>query len=129
MALSIALVLMAPLATGGCSYMENLFAKEEVPLPGTRIAILTNQRTLAADAELKDHQILLPAPSPNPEWPQPGGYPNHAMHHILVPENITKAWSTGVGKGVDDELRILGSPVAAGGRIFTIPSPKSMPST
>ncbi|MAN80416.1 MAG: pyrrolo-quinoline quinone [Rhodospirillaceae bacterium] len=102
--------------------MEDLFSKEEIPLPGTRIAILANQRTLAADAELKDHQILLPAPSPNPEWPQPGGYPNHAMHHILVPENIAEAWSTGVGTGVDDELRILGSPVAAGGRIFTMDS-------
>lgn len=117
-----ALAVSVPLLTSGCSYMENLFAKEEVPLPGTRIAILANQRTLAADTELKDHQILLPAPSPNPEWPQPGGYPNHAMHHILVPENISEAWSTGVGKGVDDELRILGSPVAAGGRIFTMDS-------
>ena len=120
--LSIALALTAPLAVGGCTYMENLFSKEEIPLPGTRIAILANQRTLAADDDLKNHQILLPAPSPNPDWPQPGGYPNHAMHHILVPENIAKAWSTGVGKGVDDELRILGSPVAADGRIFTMDS-------
>ncbi len=119
---AIALAVSVPLLTGGCSYMEDLFSKEEIPLPGTRIAILANQRTLAADAELKDHQILLPAPSPNPEWPQPGGYPNHAMHHILVPENIAEAWSTGVGTGVDDELRILGSPVAAGGRIFTMDS-------
>lgn len=122
MALSIALALAAPLTVGGCSYFTDLFSKEEIPLPGTRIAILANQRTLAADDDLKNHQILLPAPSANPEWPQPGGYPNHAMHHILVPENIAKAWSTNVGKGVDDELRILGSPVAAGGRIFTMDS-------
>jgi outer membrane protein assembly factor BamB len=119
-ALAVAFTFAVPLVTGGCSYVEDMFAKEEIPLPGTRIAILANQRTLAADDNLKDHQILLPAPSANPEWPQPGGYPNHAMHHILVPENIGRAWSTNVGEGSDDELRILGSPVAAGGRIFSI---------
>lgn len=122
LALALSFAMAAPLMTGGCTYFEDLFAKEEIPLPGTRIAILANQRTLAADDDLKSHQILLPAPSPNPEWPQPGGYPNHAMHHIQVPENIGKAWSTDVGQGADDELRILGSPVSMGGRIFTIDS-------
>ena len=121
-ALAVVLAVITPLTAGGCTYFEDLFSKEKVPLPGTRISILANQRSLAADENLKDHQILLPAPSPNPEWPQAGGYPNHAMHHILVPENIGKAWSTGVGTGSDDELRILGSPVAAGGRIFTMDS-------
>ncbi|PIW26205.1 MAG: pyrrolo-quinoline quinone [Rhodospirillales bacterium CG15_BIG_FIL_POST_REV_8_21_14_020_66_15] len=121
-ALALALTVAAPLATGGCAYFEDLFSKEEIPLPGTRIAILANQRTLAADPGLKDHQILLPAPSPNPDWPQPGGYPNHAMHHIQVPENIGEAWSTDVGKGSDDELRILGSPATADGRVFSIDS-------
>ena len=120
--LALALALTVPLAAGGCSYFEDLFSKEEVPLPGTRVSILTTQRTLAPDENLRGQQILLPAPSPNPDWPQPGGYPNHAMHHIMVPENLSEAWSTDVGQGEDDELRILGSPVAAAGRIYTMDS-------
>ena len=103
--LALALALTVPLAAGGCSYFEDLFSKEEVPLPGTRVSILTTQRTLAPDENLRGQQILLPAPSPNPDWPQPGGYPNHAMHHIMVPENLSEAWSTDVGQGEDDELR------------------------
>ncbi len=107
---------------GACSTIERWMEEEEEPLVGKRIAILDDQRSLVADAELNDHQILLPAPSANPEWPQPGGYPNHAMHHILVPENLSRAWSTGIGEGADDDLRLLGSPVSSGGRVYAMDS-------
>ncbi len=121
-ALSCALAVTLSVAVGGCTYLQDLFSKEDPPLPGTRISILSNQRTLAADPELAGHQILLPAPSPNPNWPQPGGYPNHAMHHIQVPENISLAWETSIGTGNDDELRFMGSPVVADGRVYAMDS-------
>ncbi|MAO55611.1 MAG: hypothetical protein CMM61_07930, partial [Rhodospirillaceae bacterium] len=62
-ALSCALAVTLSVAVGGCTYLQDLFSKEDPPLPGTRISILSNQRTLAADPELAGHQILLPAPS------------------------------------------------------------------
>jgi len=114
--------LAAALAVTGCAYFEDLFSPKETPLPGQRISILTDQRTLAADPEVKDQQILLPAPSPNPDWPQAGGYPNHAMHHILVPESISRAWRRGIGEGASKALRIMGSPVVAGGVLYAMDS-------
>ena len=114
--------LAALLAVSGCTYFQDLFEAKEIPLPGQRIAILTDQRTLAADPELKGQQILLPAPSANAEWPQAGGYPNHAMHHILVPENISRAWTRGIGEGSAKTLRILGSPAVAGGIVYAMDS-------
>jgi len=75
---------------------------------------------LAADPELADAEILLPPPSINPDWPQAGGYANHAMHHIEVGDSLNEAWSEDVGESADDEERLVASPIAAGGMVFTI---------
>lgn len=111
------------LVLGGCSTVTGWFSKSpDPPLPGDRIAVLLHQRTLNPDPELADIQILLPAPEPNADWPQSGGYPNHAMHHMMVPENLTEAWSVDIGDGVDDEERLSGSPVIANGRVYVMDS-------
>ena len=115
--------LMALFLLGACSSPTEWFSgKEEPPLPGDRIAVLLHQRTLSPDPELADVQILLPAPTPNDDWPQSGGYPNHAMHHMQVPENLAKAWSVDIGSGSGDDERLASSPIIAGGRVFVMDS-------
>ena len=117
------LVLLLAGALGGCSTVTGWFSDaKEPPLPGDRISVLLHQRTLSADPELADVQVLLPAPEPNADWPQSGGYPNHAMHHMMVPETLSKAWSVDIGDGVDDDVRLSGSPVIAGGRVYVMDS-------
>jgi outer membrane protein assembly factor BamB len=106
---------------GGCSTVTGFFEEEaEPPLPGDRISVLLHQRALSPDPKLANVQILLPAPQPNADWPQAGGYPSHAMHHMQIPETITKAWSVDIGDGSDGSERLASSPVVAGGRIFAI---------
>ena len=117
------LVLLLAGALGGCSTVTGWFSDaKEPPLPGDRISVLLHQRTLSPDPELADVQVLLPAPEPNADWPQSGGYPNHAMHHMMVPETLSKAWSVDIGDGVDDDVRLSGSPVIAGGRVYVMDS-------
>lgn len=117
----LALLLVAGL--GGCSTVSGWFTKDKPPpLPGDRISVLLNQRTLVADPELADVQILLPAPEANKDWPQSGGYPNHAMHHLLIPENITKAWSVDIGSGSSGDKRFSSPPVIADGKVFVVDS-------
>ena len=74
------------LALTGCEALTEpggLFGDElKVPLPGERISVLRHQRSLSPDPELSGMDILLPPPSTNENWPQSGGYANHAMHHI-----------------------------------------------
>ncbi|MEE8392938.1 MAG: PQQ-binding-like beta-propeller repeat protein [Rhodospirillales bacterium] len=94
--------------------------KDDPPLPGKRISVLLHQRALAPDPKLAGEEILLPAPFVNSEWPQPGGYPNHAMHHIDINEFLDFAWSTDVGTGSDEEERFVGSPVVADGKVFVM---------
>ena len=103
-----------------CDSLPFLGAKEAPPLPGKRIAILVGERDLSADEDASREQIVLPAPTRNENWPQAGGYPNHAMHHILVAENIQRAWSRSIGEGSSKDERVIAQPVVSDGRIFTM---------
>jgi len=115
--------LIAVMFLGACDTVKGWIADDEAPpLPGDRISVLLNERTLSPDAKLAGVQILLPAPQANAEWPQAGGYPNHAMHHIEIPENIRKVWSVDIGSGSNDEQRLSGPPVVADGRVFVMDS-------
>ena len=92
------------------------------PLEGDRISVLLNQRSLSPSAELAEKHILLPAPTPNVSWPQAGGYANHAMHHITVNDNLSALWRADAGAGATDEVRLIGSPIVSGGRVFAMDS-------
>jgi len=92
------------------------------PLEGDRVAVLTHSRTLTADSEIADKRILLPAPTPNAAWPQAGGYANHAMHHIEVRDSLGKAWSSDIGAGAGDDVRLNASPVIADGIVYVMDS-------
>jgi len=117
--LRIILGAVALLALAGCG-SDWFGGREEPPLPGKRVPILVQEQTLEADESTKDEQILLPEPTENPNWPQAGGYPNHAMHHIKIADNIQRAWSVSIGDGNDDADRLIAQPVVQDGRIFTM---------
>ncbi len=113
----IAAVLAIALAVSACSIFED---EEEERLPGTRISVLLHERSINADPELADQTFLLPAPVVNRDWPQAGGYPNHAMHHLALSDTPTRIWSTNIGAGADDEQRFVSTPVVAAGNLFAL---------
>ncbi len=93
---------------------------EDPPLAGKRISVLLHERTLVPDPKTSGARILLPPPSPNPDWPQAGGYANHAMHHIEIGEVVRPAWSVDIGAGADDAGRFVSAPVVADGKVFAM---------
>jgi outer membrane protein assembly factor BamB len=100
---------------------SGLFGKIDAPpLPGERISVLLHERTLVPDPKTAGSEILLPAPSINVDWPQSGGYANHAMHHIETNEVLKPAWQSGIGSAADDQERFVAAPVVAAGRIFAM---------
>lgn len=117
----LALISMVSLL-GACETLEDLdpFGQKEKPLPGERISILVNERSLQADVAPGEANIVLPAPSQNDQWPMAGGYANHSMHHIAVSDTLAEVWSSDIGTGADDERRFIGPPVVASGRIYTM---------
>jgi outer membrane protein assembly factor BamB len=119
-------LLCALIVLGGCDSLTGpggIFGDDiKPPLPGKRISVLKHHRSLNPDPEFAEMDILLPAPSPNRDWPQAGGYANHAMHHIQINDNISRAWSADAGTGANQEVWLVGSPIVAGGRAYAMDS-------
>jgi len=90
------------------------------PLPGERISILKHESALQPETTLETGEIRLPAPSPTPDWPQNGGYANHAMHHVAAAPQLQERWSTDIGAGVSAGERLTSTPIIADGRVFAI---------
>src|SRR5260370_24025355 len=106
---SIAVLLLVFLGLTGCG----LFADKKQPLPGERISVLSLDRQLEPDPEVTKIPITLPPPVINAEWPEPGGYPNHAMQHLALPDTLTKAWRTSIRQGASPYTRGLSQPVVS----------------
>ncbi|HEV2300704.1 MAG TPA: PQQ-binding-like beta-propeller repeat protein [Stellaceae bacterium] len=94
--------------------------KDKVPLPGERISVLSLDRELTPDPNLAKIAITLPRPQLDKDWPEAGGYPDHAMYHLALPEALTKAWQESIGTGASDNTRILSEPVIDHGRVYAI---------
>ena len=113
---AVALLLLAGLALSGCSWFET----KKQPLPGERISVLSLDRRLKPDPALAQIAITLPKPVVNPDWPQPGGYPNHAMQHLALPYRLTQAWKTSVGEGSSRYTQVLAQPIVVDGRVYAM---------
>ncbi len=92
----------------------------EIRLEGERIDILRGSSIIEVDTRISDLDVLLPRPVVNENWPQAGGYPNHAMHHLAASGPLTKLWSIDIGKGTHDEAQLLAEPVISGNIIYTV---------
>lgn len=117
------LVLGLGLAAGlaACDTLDDLSGgKSKPPLPGERISVLALERQIEPDPRLADLEVRLPRPWANAEWPQPGGYANHVMHHLELAGGAAQAWRTSIGASGGSEKRITASPIIADGRVFTM---------
>src|SRR5271166_2940322 len=110
---ALSLVLL-PLA--GCGWFDS----KKQPLAGERISVLSLDRQLEPDPELAKIAISLPAPVVNPDWPEAGGYPNHAMQHLSLPDRLTRVWRASTGEGASRYTRVLSQPIVAGGRVYAM---------
>jgi outer membrane protein assembly factor BamB len=113
---AVAALLLVGLVLAGCSW----FGTKKEPLPGERISVLSLDRRLEPDPDLAKIPITLPKPVVNPDWPEPGGYPNHAMQHLALPYHLTQAWKTSIGEGSSRYTQVLAQPVVANGRIYAM---------
>ena len=104
-----------------CSTTEFLFGDPpEEKLEGERMTILELQEQLEPDPVLQTSQISLPGPWQNQFWPQYYGYPNHAMGHLSLGDDLKRLWSSDIGDGKDDEHPLMFQPIVADGGVFTL---------
>jgi outer membrane protein assembly factor BamB len=115
-------LLVAAVALSGCAGAKDFLGmgSYKTPLPGSRVSVLQLNQSLVADPALADVKVLLPQPFANPDWPQPGGYPAHAMHHLALGKSLGVAWTVSVGAGDSANHKLLSEPVVADGRIYAM---------
>jgi outer membrane protein assembly factor BamB len=108
--------LLLALGPAACDW----FKEKKQPLPGERISVLGIGGEVEPDPKLAATPVTLPPPVVNPDWPQPGGNPAHAMNHPALPDKLERAWETGIGEGSSRYTRVMSQPIIAGGRIFAM---------
>jgi len=100
-------------------WTDSIFGRtDKPPLPGKRIDVLSAGKEVEPDPALRNQQVKLPRPAPNKEWPDSGGFPDHAMQHLALPGRLQRVWSVDIGEGASRYTRITSQPVVAGGRIY-----------
>ena len=114
-------------ALGACERItEFVEGTQDVPLPGERISVIALQRTLQPDQRIADVSVRLPRPYVNEDWPQTGGHPTHAMHHLTLGDTPSQAWAVSVGRGAGDLVRLTAAPIVAGNLVFILDSEGSV---
>lgn len=115
--------LIGLLALCSCEQLNDYFeSAQDKPLPGERISVLALDKGVNADPRIADLDVKLPPPYENEDWPQAGGYPNHAMHHIAVADVPVQYWRVSAGKGAGDLIRLTSVPIVADGKAFILDS-------
>jgi outer membrane protein assembly factor BamB len=109
--------LLASLTISGCGLFDD---KPKARLPGDRISVLGLDRKVQPDPALASQPISLPAPTANPEWPEPGGNPSHSMGNLALPNQVKKAWETNIGEGSARYTKVMSQPVVAAGRVYAM---------
>lgn len=118
---------IAALLVAGCGAGErisnlNPFRGEETddpnaPAQSERISVLELEEQLNAEGA---GPIVLPRSYVNTAWPQPDGYPTHAMQHTGASGDLARLWRSNVGAGSNNNRRINARPVIAGGVVYAI---------
>lgn len=117
---ALAAIAALSLMAAGCESLNPFSPSEDPPLPGERLSVLNIDDDIKADSRVADLAVTLPRPQTNPDWPQPGGYPDHAMQHLTLPESPSDAWEVSIGAGSSSDRRLLAQPVVADGKVFAM---------
>lgn len=127
------LMLAAALGLSGCASggildainpfdSNNEIDQGEVAGEEERISILSLDDQLQVGTTITPADITLPASYVNPDWPQVGGNPTHALQHTAASGPLERIWSKNIGKASGRKGRLTAPPVVAGGRIFVMDS-------
>lgn len=87
---------------------------------GKRIPVITFDQTVTPAEALKGVAFELPPARAVAQWPQPGGAAEQAVEHVEAAPALEIAWRRDVGQGASRSRQVTASPVAAGGRVFTM---------
>lgn len=118
---SAGVALASMLLLAGCDTVGGWLGESSgPPLPGERVPVLMRSNGLEPDPAAASEPINLPRAHRNANWPQAGGDSAHSFRHLELSANPRVAWSASVGEGSSSNRRLLGQPVSADGKVYTL---------
>lgn len=85
-----------------------------------RVAVLALQQPLTPDPRFEGVEVSIPPSFANTDWSQPGGEPDHAMHHLSGPERYERAWISKIGPEGSTKVAYSAPPVIVEGRVYAV---------
>lgn len=106
------------LGVAGCGAFKKAVPKSQTV--GERIPVLNFETKATAEPELAEMAVVIATPEVNSEWSQPGGTASKYNGHLALPDKISVAWTSSIGKGSTGTRRLDAGPVVSSGKVFTI---------
>src|SRR3546814_17113657 len=108
---------MAVLALAGGGIFKGGGKKK--PTVGVRVPILVAEDDISADPALKAVEVLLPAPTVNAAWSQPGGNAAKSMGQLALGGSLARAWNAQIAGG-SNRQRLAAAPFVPAGRVSAL---------
>ncbi len=89
-------------------------------LKGERIPVLALNDRLEPAPALKGVDFSIPAAQPQPDWPQAGGPPTHAVENVTAAPAMKELWRRPIGAASGISGHITASPILADGKLFVM---------
>jgi outer membrane protein assembly factor BamB len=117
------LTLAASTTLGGCAVLDSVRGdagkKNNTPTVGNRVDILGTERDTEVDPALTNVAVILPPPTINAAWAQPGGNASKSPGHVELGQGLARAWTASV-TGANPRARLAASPVVSDGRLYIV---------
>jgi outer membrane protein assembly factor BamB len=93
---------------------------KEAEAEGPRISITAADERLEPAAALKGVDFALPPPSPQADWPLPGGNLEQSVENVEGAPSLSVAWRRSFGKPTNNTQYVTAPPVEAAGKVYVM---------
>jgi outer membrane protein assembly factor BamB len=111
------------LLLSGCETIDDLTSwmgdDDKKPLPGTRVAVLSDLTDIHPDDSLKTAEVTIPAVKVNDNWRQAAGAPSGLTGNLAL-SGLTHHDSVKIGDHNSWEQPLYPSPIVAGGVVYAM---------
>ena len=118
-------VILITIILNSCGSVSNFFGGEDIDkdrIQGDRISILSLEKNLSSDPQLRDNRVVIPRAVMNSSWPYPGGSIDNSLHNLVGPEYLNQASKFNIAKGSSKNAFLLSSPIIVNGKIYSLGS-------
>lgn len=118
-------VIVILISLSSCDTVNNFFGGEDIDkdrIQGDRISILSLEKNLTSDPQLRDNRVVIPSEINNSSWHYPGGSIDNSLHNLKGPKFLKQVSKFKISKGSSKNSFLLSSPIIVNGLIYSLGS-------